>query len=400
MLYVQSKLEGYYDDFPPQSTNTRIETRGGRKVLVLIKNVAAGELIYKEQPVVTALDADLQASGKYCAHCLRSIDSDMAIENPEKENPLSSTFCSKACLDANRTQSHLLLFTSEPSLPPKLTQAPPSSADVEKRKKAQERWAAYIKKEGRAAPLLVGRFIARQVAVETAKLINSKEPSDFTDAENGTYLLADHLERLRYLEVKAPADELTALVDLLHTSLPGLEQFVTDERHKLMLGKMLYNAYGVCFNGGRDDKPAPTTRPEAVEKTRTPYGTARQIGTAFYTLSSYLSHSCAPNAQPSFSSGTAELHLIADRDLKAGEELNVAFVDVTQRDGESVIECRRRRRVELARGWRFACPCERCMEEGKLLSAEEKVIDATLEKDGSKVEGSSHLGAEENDSVE
>ncbi|KAK0444435.1 hypothetical protein EV421DRAFT_396698 [Armillaria borealis] len=39
----------------------------------------------------------------------------------------------------------------------------------------------------------------------------------------------------------------------------------------------------------------------------------RQIGfgSAFYTLSSYLTHSCRPSARPSFSSGTAQIHIIA-----------------------------------------------------------------------------------------
>jgi len=167
--------------------------------------------------------------------------------------------------------------------------------------------------------------------------------------------------------------------------LPGLEQFITDERHATLLGKMVYNSYGVCFNGGREDKPIPTDRPEDVEKSRTPYGTQRQVGSAIYTLSSYLTHSCDPSARPSFSSGTSQLHLVANRDLKKGDELSVAFVDVKQHADESITECRRRRRTELARGWRFACPCHRCAEEAKELSVEEKKGEAE-QKDESKVE--------------
>ncbi|KAG6841832.1 hypothetical protein C0991_006239 [Blastosporella zonata] len=370
--------------------NTHIESRGDRKVVVLNKDFAAGELIYKEKPVVAVLDADLQESGKYCAHCLRSIDSGMSTVLPEV-NPILSTFCSKACLIANESQSHNLLFTLEPPLPAEFMQSLPPNVKQQSdadRKDAQEAFVAHIKKEPRAASLLVARFIARQVAVETAKLTRSAhEKSDFTDAEKiGSYMLADHLERLRFIDVKPNTDELKALVDILRISLPGLEHFVTDDRHALLLGKMVYNAFGVCFGAGRDDKPQPTARTEDVEKTRTPYGTSRQIGSAFYTLSSYLPHSCAPNARPSFSEGTSELHLIANRDLKAGDELSVAYVDVTQKDGESAIECRRRRRFELARGWRFPCPCDRCLQESKELSTEEKVADAKEEKDGSKVE--------------
>jgi len=76
-----------------------------------------------------------------------------------------------------------------------------------------------------------------------------------------------------------------------------------------------------------------------------------------------LNHSCTPSARPSFDNGTAELHLIASRALKCGDELTIAYVDVSQQEGESVVDARRRRRIELARGWRFACTCERCAKE-------------------------------------
>lgn len=113
-----------------------------------------------------------------------------------------------------------------------------------------------------------------------------------------------------------------------------------------------------------------------------------------YTLSSYLEHSCTPSARPSFEAGTTELHVIANRDLKAGEEVTVSWVDVTQGPGESVVECRRRRRVELVRGWKFACGCARCEEEGKEVAAggqgegENAGDEGVEQKDESKVEDS------------
>jgi import receptor subunit TOM20 len=83
--------------------------------------------------------------------------------------------------------------------------------------------------------------------------------------------------------------------------------------------------------------------------------------------------------------------LIATRDVEKGEELSVAYVDVTQHPDESVLEGRRRRRFELARGWKFACTCERCKEEAKEMSEENRAAEAQTEvKDGSKVEGSSN----------
>ncbi|KAF9464812.1 hypothetical protein BDZ94DRAFT_1281731 [Collybia nuda] len=405
IIQVKSRVEGYYDTFPPKSTNVTVETREGRKVLVASRDFSAGETIYKENPVVAVLDADVQAAGTHCTHCLRLLQSSMSIPLTEEPNLLSSKFCSKACLVANKTQSHSLLFTTEPPLPVEIGSAPVSPEAIQARSAAQADFAEYVKKEGRAAPLLVARFIARQVALETMKMVEGgKKPTDendFTDAESGEYLLADHIERLRYLEVVPPTEELSLIVKVLQTALPGLEQFVTDERHATLLGKMTYNAFGVCFGGGRDDKPEPAVRPEDVEKSRTPYGTARQIGSALYTVSSYLTHSCIPSARPSFASGTSNLHLVANHDIKQGDVLTVAFVDVTQHTDEPVIECRRRRRTELARGWRFACSCDRCKEEEKTMSVEEKKADTDVQ-DGSKIEASMSRYEEgtENDNVE
>ncbi|PFH49247.1 hypothetical protein AMATHDRAFT_48863 [Amanita thiersii Skay4041] len=385
---VKDQVEGYYNYFPPKSMNVAVEPRtipGSqtvRNVLVLTKDFSAGEVIYKEFPIVTALDADLEAAGTYCSQCLRRIDpSSSSVKPSETSNPLSSTYCSETCMSAAKAQSHSLLFTLDSPLPPEIPTGPIPASALEARKAAQAKFIEHIKQDARSSTLLVAKFIARQVAIETNKMVNAskaavskgsetaQETNDFTDAEGGEYLLADHIERLRFLELTAQPEALKLLAQVLETALPGLEQFITEERHATLIGKMAYNAYGVYYDGGRDDKPEPTRRPEDVEKTRASVGTQRQIGAAFYTLSSYLLHSCAPSAHVTFSAGTAQLHLVAERDLKKGDELTIAYVDVAQRDGESALDCRRRRRAELARGWRFACPCAKCEEEGKELAA-------------------------------
>jgi import receptor subunit TOM20 len=143
----------------------------------------------------------------------------------------------------------------------------PASA-LETRKNAQASFVEHIKNSDRASPLLVAKFIARQVAIETNKMVQTARSAvsgaslpqdataqnDFTDADGGEYLLADHIERLRYLELVPDANAMKHLSQVLESGLPGLEQFVTEERHATLLGKMAYNAYGVYFDGGRDDK--------------------------------------------------------------------------------------------------------------------------------------------------
>ena len=60
--------------------------------------------------------------------------------------------------------------------------------------------------------------------------------------------------------------------------------------------------------------------------------------------------------------GSTELSLVAARPLKKGDELTMAYVETVPREGESAADARRRRRVELVRGWKFKCECARCLD--------------------------------------
>jgi import receptor subunit TOM20 len=127
--------------------------------------------------------------------------------------------------------------------------------DAAGREAAQSALVNYINKSNKAVPLLVARFIARRVASEIAILmpVGDALPSDIPESESGGYTISDHIERLRYLEVEAPED-IKVISRVLSAALPGLEQSVTEEQYATLLGKMAYNAYGVCFGDGRDDK--------------------------------------------------------------------------------------------------------------------------------------------------
>ena len=59
----------------------------------------------------------------------------------------------------------------------------------------------------------------------------------------------------------------------------------------------------------------------------------------------------------------------------------MAYVDVSQRPGESVAETRRRRRQELARGWKFACECSKCAADA-LVRDEDPAAEGAGDVDG------------------
>ncbi|QRW16372.1 MAS20 protein import receptor [Rhizoctonia solani] len=357
-----------------------------RSTLVSNKDIKAGDVLYMEKAVVATLDFDLQNLRTHCTHCLRRIDAPISVP----DDPLDATYCSKGCQVASKIQSQNVLFGLDPPLPSNSEEPekPKTEAELVERRKSQEEFVETLRKTGATRALLVARFIACMVAEQSAKLGAAVSPSSKNsspadlfglpepEGDSNTYSFYDHVERLKYLEItETPIEieEVNALKKAMKNAMEGLEEFVGD-RYPLLKGKMAYNAIG----------PPVTVRPEDIERTRTPSGTSRQTGSAFYRVSSYLAHSCAPNVAPSFHTGTSDLHLVANENITSGTELTMAYVDVNQGPTETRLEARRRRRQELARGWRFACECSKCLkevEEGILEEDKKAEGDAAVKED-------------------
>ncbi|KAH9927200.1 MAS20-domain-containing protein [Epithele typhae] len=352
----------YYEFFPGKAMNVAIESASSeedkppKKILVAKKDFNAGDVIYTETPMISALDADLE--GKHCAHCFKPVD-EASLASPSMDT-YNVAFCSQTCRAKAHRQWYNFLHGSDPILPPSL-------------RKARTAYATWLngaddKPPVKRAHVLAGRFLAKQVALETGKLL----PGGAADLEaelhriadgKDRYGVGDHMERLRFLEGSVTDQEVDVLKNVLASALPGFENAMETGRHAMLIGKLSYNAIGITPDGGRDDKPAPTERPEDQERTRTPHGTSRQLGAGLYLVSSYLAHSCDPSTRPVFAPGSTDLKLVATRPIKAGDELTIAWVDVQRPAEESAELARRMRRIELARGWRFKCECSRCLTE-------------------------------------
>jgi mitochondrial import receptor subunit TOM20 len=208
--------------------------------------------------VTAALDIDVQTASTHCTHCFRAVNPETVVK-PD-EDPLSSVFCSNDCLVASQNQSHNLIFSLNTPVPSSIPFQPLPPQAQEERRKAQGLLVQFIEKEQRTAPVLIARFVGRQVQAEFAKYAAGagKQPEgivgEYPDAENGDYALADHVERLRYIEVTPAEEEFSKLTAVLSSAMPGLDQFLTDDRHSILAGKIAYNAFGVYFEEGRDDK--------------------------------------------------------------------------------------------------------------------------------------------------
>ena len=80
-------------------------------------------------------------------------------------------------------------------------------------------------------------------------------------------------------------------------------------------------------------------------------------GTAVYLVPSMLNHSCDPNVDVQFPRNDSTMHLQARRDVAAGEQLSITYIDANA----SVAA----RRKELQWGYGFSCQCARCVEESE-----------------------------------
>lgn len=213
-------------------------------------------IIVQEEPFVVALDWDLQEQGSHCAHCLRLIHKATAIQS--EGDSLGTVYCSKTCQLKSKVQSHVLLFSLDPLLPADIDTGG-VIAPAEERKKAQAELVAYLKSKNQNAPLLLARYLARQITMETAKMLPPTDPSasempKIMEENSPEYGPGDHLERLRYLDTEVPEEDTKLYCEVFGKALPGLEASLTQDRHSTTLGKLKYNAIGICYSGGRDDK--------------------------------------------------------------------------------------------------------------------------------------------------
>lgn len=182
----------------------------------------------------------------------------MSIKVPD--DALGVMFCSKACQLTANSNYHSLLFGNTPFTIGK--DVGPSTPEAKKKREAaQNALAKYVRETGKLSPLIVARCIARSIIEQMNKLTPGSVPVTLDLPEAGKTLVGDeysfseHLERLRYLEiVPAPTDEAKLVRDIFNAAVPGLEDFLQDDRYSIMKGKVLYNAIGVSFGGGRLDK--------------------------------------------------------------------------------------------------------------------------------------------------
>ncbi|KAJ2609189.1 mitochondrial import receptor subunit tom20 [Coemansia sp. RSA 1365] len=375
------------------------------RALFATKEFAPGDIVYEEDALVSTLLPCAQ-NGQFCYHCMKVIpqketeeeetkseegeekaeeeeaakdedktddaekaESEEQIEEPseKKEEPesyaaavekgLEPEFSNKSTGALECDKCHETVYCSE-----KCRQdaydgyhqflCPNSNSS------AAREFALLAQQSHELSPILIAKFFGilldREKKKELERMLggtNVKQSSEIDE-----YTTWEHLECMRYLELVPTSNDsrmLKKLGDLLNSNVPGLTEFVTNDRYTMLKGKLDYNAYAVHSADGvkvpletEETRVSDTMRDDHVSST---------VGISLYLISSHIAHDCDPNAQIIFPENTSKAAIKVLKPIAADEELRVSFVDPTL-DVET-------RRKKLQTAYRLECSCSKCKSD-------------------------------------
>ncbi|CAO3695262.1 unnamed protein product [Rhizopus stolonifer] len=301
-LDQQKRQNQFYENFPPQETNTKlVELPAGvneegkpiiRRGLVVSKDIAAEQVIYTEKPIVSGLYPTLE--GFYCNLCLKHLESKVECADCD-----AVAFCSDECLSHAKKEYHQYVCTQNKK---------------EKNNEAIE-FHQTLERNNTKYPSMIARFLSAMVVEELEK---SKENAKLGEANFGAW---DHVDRFRYLEISENTDsstEIELLKKVLGPKVQGINEFLSSEIYLMLKGKLLYNAYAIPAGSEGFEVE------ESKEHARKTDSEAKPIGAALYKISTYISQSEeSPNVKVSFENDVITVKAL--REIKENEELTAAY---------------------------------------------------------------------------
>lgn len=319
---MQKKQERYYELYPPAGMNVRLEQRDNSGVfesitsdendeqnkswvLVTNKDVKADDVIYTESPTVSFLSPEFRK--EYCTHCLKRVTAEVKCDNCDV------VFCSVTCRETAEKLYHSVLCGVQLGM----------------------------------TGAIIAKLFATSVAEEQMR---SGEASEY-----GTW---EHLERLRFLQIELDDDlfeERSQVLNLLDSKLPGIKDFITEERYMTLKGRLMRNLQAVVDQNKEDAEVVEMFRGDG----------SKRIGAGLYVFSSYIRHSCQPNVKITFKNGNM-CSVVALENLKAGDELQAMWTDDPEK---------------TASIWRFKCLCASCIKVSKKVEDKEELEEREGEKE-------------------
>jgi len=366
---VMKKQEEYFNLYPSEDMNVKIDKKDYD--IVVTKDFAAGEIIYKEKPMMATLDPRVENTN-YCSHCLKRFEGE-GVKGKDK----NVIFCSKECSEESWNKYNKYLY--QPTLDDitealksgdkiEITNADPvgneapativaeeekkvegdeakpvtdTAADAEDKEKVDEnkkeegegekkpesledvdKFWILLKETKRTCPIMIARFVAKMIDRELNGKPQSEEYSDW-----------DHLERFKFIDEIEPSEDDEKELALIQSIIgKHSNEILPKEYYNMLKGRFLYNIYAI---------PAPKEETSLVleksDEIKRYVAGEPIIGAGLYHISSFIHNSLTPNVEVKFLDNNNELSVVALKDLKKGDIITVKYIDDT---GKTPEECK------------------------------------------------------------
>ncbi|XP_073997905.1 SET and MYND domain containing, class 5 [Rhodnius prolixus] len=354
-----------------------IRTAGAHKGVGIFafKDFCEGDVIFEEEPIVAA---QFYWNEKYgylaCHHCLRPMES--TVENIKRlsnnENIVLSHpnlcptdkskhvycdcgvgFCSTSCKELSWEQYHKCLCTlRNPSL-----------------NKLLKSWSGFHYPPETSSIMLLLKMIA---IIELSSNYD-EAVSTFLKFQHN-YVNEDENMLMKFLGSEY-AENFRIVHSLLHEVFPCkfVKEFVTEDGLRKLFALIGRNGQGIGtsvysewvkkvekLDLNEEEKSKMDIFINKVYDAMNEHvGTFLNCeGSGLYKMQKNINHSCNPNATVTFPHSNFTLSLIASKNIKAGEEICVSYLDEC-----NLFRSRHSRRVILRNHYLFECHCEKCTEQ-------------------------------------
>ncbi|KAK9266581.1 hypothetical protein L1049_021646 [Liquidambar formosana] len=284
---------------PPSPPPIRVAlTESAGRGVFATRRIGAGDLVHTAHPLVS--HPSLSAIHSVCYLCLRKLA--FVTDSQAQSVP----FCSEQCGEQAKV-----------------------FYEVE-RKVDSSAYDDYCRTRGLKYPLLVRRLACMVISgVASSDCLDILQPARLSD-----YMILEMEEEFGLLRSAFTKANI----------MDGQIAFLTKQWYTSVLARIRINAFRIELPGGlyEDLLKSAAASVEAEDA----------VGNAVYMLPSFYNHDCDPNVHIIWIEN-ANARLKALRDIEAGEELRICYIDASMdRDARQTLLCE---------GFGFQCCCLRCL---------------------------------------
>lgn len=286
--------------------------------------ISKGTVVFQETAnVVGITDLAAHVSDK-CAHCFKTLPDAAEVVSCEHGD---ADYCSEACKQSDKDSYHTFICNVNPVV----------AEAVEKLRQ----YCAERSKSGHG--MLMLRYIA---------MLLCEELKGNGTAVNGPFVHYDHLPQMFPNASETDKEEASLIRAIFSASNDNMADFLTDQIYASMKATLIRAAFSFSLNNS-----LALNQLDAVQPFRKVIGDNQECdATAFYPLAAHLPHGCEPGLTLELipSSG-CRVQAVAQRDIAAGETLDISFVPLDEMEQAM-------RKEKLFLNFMLECHCSKCSE--------------------------------------